>query len=252
MYCSECGAQISPGTRACSNCAAAAGNLPVASPTPMASVTIPAGSRDDIVHTGLMPRLVALLMDKLIIAISLIVLVWLADSRLGVFTKVPDRFHPLWQVGELCAVLWWVVAPLYFAGMESSPLQATIGKRVLGIKVTDASGQRIGFGLGFRRWIAAALSYMTLCVGFLMVGFNRRKRALHDVIADTFVVDRWAYSRHPERQDRYGSDYRVGTAIAICLVPIVAMAFAIFLEAFWESALHHLAIQIGRPPGQLQ
>ena len=138
-------------------------------------------------------------------------------------------------------MLWWLIAPLYFAVMESSSLQATFGKRVLGIKVTDVAGRRIEFGHALGRWAAASSSWLTLGAGFLMVFGNRRRRALHDVVANTLVVDRWAYSAHPERQDRYGSDYRVRTALAICMAPVVAIVIAISMHVMLEVALQQWA-----------
>ena len=48
----------------------------------------------------------------------------------------------------------------------------------------------------------ASLSYLTLYIGFLMAAFTERKQALHDMVAGTLVVDRWAYTEHPELQRR--------------------------------------------------
>ena len=79
---------------------------------------------------------------------------------------------------------------LYHAFMESSRYQATLGKMVLGIKVVGEQGQRISFwhatGRTFAKWVSA----LTLYVGFLMAGATRRKQALHDIIASTYVVDK--------------------------------------------------------------
>ena len=43
-------------------------------------------------------------------------------------------------------VLTTVISWLYFALMETSTKQATLGKQAIGAKVTDMHGQRIGFG----------------------------------------------------------------------------------------------------------
>jgi uncharacterized RDD family membrane protein YckC len=79
---------------------------------------------------------------------------------------------------------------LSFALQESSSAQATVGKRTLGIYVTDRQGQRIGFGRATGRYFGKILSGLILMVGFMMAGWTERKQALHDMLADTLVVRR--------------------------------------------------------------
>ena len=81
-----------------------------------------------------------------------------------------------------------VIHWLYFALQECSSAQATLGKRVIGIKVTNLEGQRIGFGQATGRFFAKIISGMTLLIGYMMAGFTERKQALHDMMAGTLVV----------------------------------------------------------------
>ncbi|RLD22428.1 MAG: RDD family protein, partial [Bacteroidetes bacterium] len=81
-----------------------------------------------------------------------------------------------------------IVYLLYFAGMESSKYQATLGKMAIGVIVIDENGNRISFGRGAGRLLSKILSAMILYIGFIMAGFDSRKQALHDKIASTFVV----------------------------------------------------------------
>ncbi|HWL91118.1 MAG TPA: RDD family protein [Actinomycetota bacterium] len=81
-----------------------------------------------------------------------------------------------------------VVGWLYYALMESSAKQATVGKMALGIIVTDIEGRRIGFGKATGRHFAKILSALILGIGFLMVAFTQRKQGLHDILAGTLVV----------------------------------------------------------------
>ncbi len=92
--------------------------------------------------------------------------------------------------------------------------------------MTDLAGRRIGFGRALSRWLAALLSYLTLYIGFFMAGFTARKQALHDYVAGTLVVDRWAFSEHPERQRR---NLGAGVIVLAAVVPLV-------LVAIWESS----------------
>jgi uncharacterized RDD family membrane protein YckC len=79
---------------------------------------------------------------------------------------------------------------LYFAIMESSSRQATVGKLALGLTVTDENGYQLGFGRATGRYFAKYVSLMILGFGFLMVGWTQRKQGLHDMIASTLVVRR--------------------------------------------------------------
>ena len=65
---------------------------------------------------------------------------------------------------------------------------ATPGKMALGLKVTTANGGPISPGLAAGRYFAKILSWLTLCIGFIIAGFDAEKRALHDHICGTRVV----------------------------------------------------------------
>lgn len=81
-----------------------------------------------------------------------------------------------------------VIQFVYFAYLESSEKQATVGKMVLGLKVTDLNGKRISFGRAAGRFFGKFLSSMILGIGYIMVGFTEKKQGLHDMIASTLVV----------------------------------------------------------------
>lgn len=90
-----------------------------------------------------------------------------------------------------------VISWLYWALMESSSLQATVGKLVMGIKVTDLNGNPITFGHATGRYFGKIISGLICLIGFIMAGFTERKQALHDMLASTLVVKRDAYSIAP-------------------------------------------------------
>ncbi len=81
---------------------------------------------------------------------------------------------------------------LYFALMESSKNQGTLGKMALGLRVTDLDGNRITFGRATGRYFAKMLSAITLCIGFMMAGFTQKKQALHDMVVNTLVLRKQA------------------------------------------------------------
>jgi uncharacterized RDD family membrane protein YckC len=82
----------------------------------------------------------------------------------------------------------WMIAWLYWALMESSPWQATLGKKAMGLKVTDLEGRRISFARASGRFFGKAVSQFLLFFGFILAGFTERKQALHDMLAGCLVI----------------------------------------------------------------
>ncbi len=99
--------------------------------------------------------------------------------------QLPTTDFVLFGVVQVISI---VINICYYAGMESSSKQATLGKMALGMKVVDLHGRRISFGRAVGRYFAKILSFITLYIGFIMAAFDERKRALHDRIAGTLVV----------------------------------------------------------------
>lgn len=79
---------------------------------------------------------------------------------------------------------------IYESWMLSSEWQATVGKRVLGMVVTGLDGSRISFARATGRHFAKYISTLILFIGFIMAAFTAKKQALHDMIAETLVVNR--------------------------------------------------------------
>ena len=84
------------------------------------------------------------------------------------------------------ALLGWI----YYAAMESSLKQATLGKIILGIKVTDLGGHRISFSKASGRFWGKIVSLLTVGIGFLMIGFTEKKQGLHDLMSGCLVVNK--------------------------------------------------------------
>ncbi len=83
-----------------------------------------------------------------------------------------------------------VVGWIYYAAMESSPLQGTLGKLALGIKVSDLVGARVSFGRASGRWFSKWVSTLIIGIGWLMAAFTPKRQALHDMMAGTLVLKR--------------------------------------------------------------
>ncbi len=77
---------------------------------------------------------------------------------------------------------------LYFALLQSSPKQATLGKAAMGMIVVDENFERLTFLKATVRYFSKYVSGMLLYFGYIMAAFSRYKRALHDIIAGTYVI----------------------------------------------------------------
>ena len=86
---------------------------------------------------------------------------------------------------------------LYHAFMESSSWQGTIGKKVLGLRVTDIDGNRISFARATGRYFGMIVSGMICLIGFIMVAFTEKKQGLHDMMAGTLVLKGPAATSYP-------------------------------------------------------
>jgi uncharacterized RDD family membrane protein YckC len=86
-------------------------------------------------------------------------------------------------------VLFSAIALGYWAILWSSKMQGTLGQRICQIKVVNAvTRERISFLRALGRAFALVLASAIFFIGVLMVAFTERKRGLHDMIADTYVV----------------------------------------------------------------
>ncbi|MGB6469852.1 MAG: RDD family protein, partial [Candidatus Acidiferrales bacterium] len=66
--------------------------------------------------------------------------------------------------------------------------QGTLGKRALGLLVTDLEGRRVSFGRASGRYFGKIVSALILMIGFIMAGFTEKKQALHDMLAGCLVL----------------------------------------------------------------
>ncbi len=169
----------------------------------------------EVVYAGFLKRMAAYILDSFLLAIINTVVSTVAGIAMlplvmsGGMTD-PSLIFVLQGVSYLVQIL---VMAGYFAWFYASPHQATPGKMAIGIKVVDGHGARISFWRGIGRFFATFISTLLLLAGYLMAAFTQRKQALHDLICGTLVVDKWAYTHHPERQRR-----ELGTITWVILV----------------------------------
>ncbi|MDX5438119.1 MAG: RDD family protein [Pontibacter sp.] len=127
-------------------------------------------------------RMAAIFIDAMIISfvLNLLILPLLGINLTPELTDIPGRL----QIQGVTALIGW----LYYAGFESSARQATPGKQIFGIFVTDTEGYPISFARATGRYFGKMLSGLILLIGYVMAAFTERRQALHDKLAHTLVL----------------------------------------------------------------
>jgi len=143
-------------------------------------------------YAGFWLRAVAYLMDTLLVSM---VFGLAASFYPAAFLKFPDATTPLSltslpQLTPLAIGLTIFVVWLYYAFFESSAWQATPGKRILKLYVTDIQGRPLTFARATLRYFGKMISGLTFMVGYILAGFTEKKQALHDILANTLVMRR--------------------------------------------------------------
>ena len=200
FFCNKCGAQNTADAQFCCRCGTPTGPPPGVGPTappvfpgvgsyPTAATPYPAAAPVVRVgYGGFWIRVVAAIIDAIIlrVVVAPVSMIFGGLGMAGMMSGFPHRGLALLG-GGVTFILLLFGSWLYEAFMESSSYQATLGKMIFGMKVTDLNGNRISFGRATGRHFAKWLSGMILGIGYIMVGFTERKQGLHDLLAGTLV-----------------------------------------------------------------
>jgi uncharacterized RDD family membrane protein YckC len=222
MFCTKCGAAVPAGAAFCTSCGQPTASAPATPPSiaapPVSQAPVPAYSApaQPAVYVAPAPvyaapappyagfwlRFVAYLIDGAIggvvfgiIALFLI----LGVGGFAIFQNIGDELSngdtaalvPIFMAYGFLIVISLVGGWLYYALMESSAKQGTLGKIAMGLTVTDLNGQRVTFGRATGRFFSKIITgLIPLGIGYIMAGFTEKKQALHDMIASCLVFKR--------------------------------------------------------------
>jgi len=201
---------MADGAAFCSSCGQSF-SVAVKAPAPMMSVPlanvhayagVPAAvSVPRVEYAGFWIRFLAFIVDNVLIGLVLFGVLIPLFFLTG-FGGLLSHIHPEEDLNDagvfvivafffLAATATVVVTWLYHAWMESSEWQATVGKRMLGLVVTDMAGQRVSFGRASGRHFGKIITNMVpLLIGYIMAAFTERRQALHDMMAGCLVLRR--------------------------------------------------------------
>lgn len=124
---------------------------------------------------GFWVRILASLLDAIIIGVPLSIISYL--------------FFGVWEETSITSfgnILYSIIVPVLWVGF-------TVGKKIMGIRIVKVDGSKVGYGVMILRVIVAGIIYVvTLGIGLIvsafMVGLRDDKRAIHDLIAGTYVT----------------------------------------------------------------
>jgi uncharacterized RDD family membrane protein YckC len=210
VYCSKCGAAMAEGAAFCSSCgqsfSAMAKTAAPMMPAPLVNVPAPASppvmaAIPRVEYAGFWVRSLAFLIDNVLIGLGLFCVLVPLFFLTG-FGALLSHVPPQEDWGDagvfvvvgfflLAATATVVVTWVYHAWLESSEWQATLGKRMLGLVVTDMTGQRVSFGRASGRHFGKIITNMVpLLIGYIMAAFTERRQALHDMMAGCLILRR--------------------------------------------------------------
>ena len=214
MFCSKCGAALTADSTFCGSCGSPVNARVMATPAPVpvGVATVPPASAVSAYspvtltrtpsYAGFWLRFLAWLIDGLILSPVFLLFVFLGLGMTGGLAHLmalsqrhgggeldPAAFATFFSMFFTFLALALLVRWLYSAYLESSEKQATWGKQVLGLYVTDINGQRLSFAHASGRFFAKLVSNLIpLELGYIMAAFTERRQALHDMIASTLVL----------------------------------------------------------------
>jgi uncharacterized RDD family membrane protein YckC len=143
-------------------------------------------------YAGFVTRMVAFIIDRVILSIIVFVIVWFTEWILNAFQINVLLFSEgsSWQLPVAVTVgLYALLSLLYDIGFWMLAGQ-TPGKRVVGVRVVRTDGKRLKFGNALRRAIGYVISGI-LFLGYLWILFDNRRQGFHDKLAGTMVVYSW-------------------------------------------------------------
>lgn len=177
------------------------------------------------------------------------------------YASVWKRFFAFLIDAAVFAVLFWVLAQLmdnasvslillviiwlYYALLESSPLQASLGKIIVGIKVVDRRGRRLTFWQATERIFSKLVTNVTFYFGFFIAAFDKKKRTLHDRISHSAVISKRAEFDPEAYEEEEETSFTFITVVSVllALVFVALMVLAVALPQYQRTERH---IQLSR------
>jgi uncharacterized RDD family membrane protein YckC len=203
IFCKRCGTYSAKGTTVCPRCqadlaafghesmsGAVSGPRPAA-PNPSSPAALPVSAVSGN-YAGIGNRLFAVIIDGLLMSVATMVPLFLVFFVL--LGSAPNR-QSIAKLGSylmLIAVVFIAVMllPFVYEIVMIAKRGATYGKSFRKVVVVRTNGEPVSMGRSILRIIIKSFLSGILLIGYLMALFTEKKQALHDLIADTVVLQR--------------------------------------------------------------
>jgi len=201
MFCPKCGKETDASGKYCQWCGT---DIEIIAPKAVMNVELEEEENPltgD--YAGLGRRVVAFFIDAIMLLIFLAIAaaffsliqgvkyfyyITVQRAPIAVLTEAGTPEAALGPIIASLGVLIIIIPWLYFAGFECSRGQATPGKTLMRIVVTDKEGNRISFARATLRHFAKFISTLIIFIGFIMIGLTKKRQGLHDRIAGCLVL----------------------------------------------------------------
>jgi uncharacterized RDD family membrane protein YckC len=199
MFCPKCGKETDASGKFCQWCGA---DIESIQSSPIAIPEEDEGPEVGV-YAGLGRRFIAFIVDIILILLFDLVLA----GTLGLFRGFQNLYFYAFQhvpaselttegttaalMGSIVAAygLTLIVVPwVYYAGFESSRSQATPGKVLMKLIVTDLDGNKPSFARTSLRFFWKYISTLIIFIGFIMIGFTKKHQGLHDKLSGCLVL----------------------------------------------------------------
>lgn len=203
LYCQSCGAEARSSFKFCPVCghggfgpsrpgkavppvAGAPQSHSIRGVTPQPAASVPRIHIDvsSMQYAGFWRRAASLLLDSVFVSLLTIPV---AIAGVALADVIGSGVAVALMYAISIGIVW-----LYYAMQESGPNQATWGKRIMGLVVSDMQGQRLSFGRAAGRHLGRFFSILLLYLGYVLALFTERRQTLHDKLAGTVVLYRGA------------------------------------------------------------
>ena len=143
----------------------------------------------EVHYAGFWLRFLAFMLDNFIVGVGLSILGWIITTALAHLIG-EDLLNPssgFIIFSGLVSLTQLVLQLLYFI-LLTNKQQATIGKKLLGLRVVAEDGTKLTIGkIILRETVGRILSSIT-GVGYIMAAFTTKKQSLHDMMAHSVVI----------------------------------------------------------------
>ena len=144
-------------------------------------------NNENTLYAGFFVRLAAYIIDCILVGLALLVIkipylfVWIINPDTFIGKPILFKFSVIDIILYLLSLVYFVLMT-YFSG-------ATLGKKALKVKVIKQNNEKLSLiDVIYRESIGRYLSGLIVFIGYIMIAIEKKKRGLHDILCDTFVI----------------------------------------------------------------